>query len=132
MVHYFVAQELMAEYGISGLATSSMISSGLNLLLLLVGFRIFIGELMLWQLIKSLIKFTVAGAVMVFVIQGYDLLIAYFGEQFIVKLLSLFMTIGASIFVYFGMTSVLKSEEYNLVFANIQKKILGRLGIKKS
>lgn len=131
-VHYFVAQYLMAEYGINGLATSSMISSGLNFVLLLFGFKIFIGDLMLWQLIKSLFKFTLAGAVMVVVIQGYDLLIAYFGEEFFVKLISLFITIGASIAVYFGMTSVLKTEEYNLVFANLQKKILGRLGIKKS
>ncbi len=130
VVHYFAAQYLMESYGINGLAASSMISSGLNFILLLIGFKMLIGDLMLGQLIRSIIKFSIAGAVMMVVIQGYDILLAYFGETFAVKLISLFITIGASVAVYFGMTSMLKTEEYELVFANLQKKILGRLGIK--
>jgi putative peptidoglycan lipid II flippase len=131
-VHYFVAQHLMASYGIQGLASSSMISSILNLLLLLIGFRIFIGQMMIGKLLKSLIKFVISGAVMAAVIQCYDLLIAYFGDFFIVRLVCLCAIIGASIITYFYMTSLLKTEEYELVFANIQKKVLGKFSRKKS
>lgn len=131
-VHYFVAQELMADYGINGLAASSMISSALNLVLLMIGFKIFIGDLMLMKFFKSLFKYAVAGAVMVVVIQGYDILLAFFGDFFIVRVLSLLITILASIAVYFGMTSLLKTEEYDLVFANLQKKFLSKIGLNKA
>lgn len=129
-VHYFVAQYLMAIYGIQGLASSSMISSILNLALLLIGFRIFIGHMMIGKLLKSLIKFVISGAVMAAVIQCYDLLIAYFGDFFIVKLVCLSAIICASVITYFYMTSLLKAEEYELVFANIQKKVLGKFSRK--
>lgn len=131
IVHFFTAQYLMELYGIKGLATSSMISSGLNLLLLLIGFRILIGPLMINKLITSLFKFSVAGAIMVAVISCYDILLGYFGDFFIVKLVSLLAIICASIVTYFYVTSLLKTEEYELVFANVQRKILGKLGIKK-
>lgn len=126
VIHYFVAQSLMEHYGIKGLAASSMISSGLNFLLLLVGFKVLIGDLELWNLIKSIFKFFIAGAAMVLVLQGYEPLVLYFGENFIVRLVSLLATIAISVVVYFGVTSVLKTEEYELVFANLQKKILNR------
>jgi peptidoglycan biosynthesis protein MviN/MurJ (putative lipid II flippase) len=121
----------MVSYGIQGLATSSMISSALNLILLLIGFRIFIGNLMVWKLVKSLFKFTISGAVMALVIQCYDLLITYFGDFFIVKLVCLCAIIGAGIVTYFYMTSLLRAEEYELVFANIQKKLFSKFSRKK-
>ena len=126
VVHYFVAQNLMVEYGIKGLAASSMISSGLNFILLLIGFKIWIGDVMLGKLITSLFKFTVAGIVMVAVIQCYDILLAYFGDFFVVKVISLLAIICASIVTYFYVTSLLKTEEYELVFANVQRKILNK------
>jgi len=130
IVHYFVAQYLMKLYGIRGLAGSSMISSGLNFILLLIGFKIFIGDLMMGKFIKSIFKFSVAGAVMVAVIQCYDILLAYFGDFYIVKLICLFAIIGASVISYFYMTSLLKTEEYEQVFANIQRKVLSKFSRK--
>lgn len=131
LVHFFVAQYLMGPYGIKGLAASSMISSGLNFILLMIGFRVLIGPLMINKLINSLFKFTVAGIVMVAVIQCYEIMLAYFGDFFIVKLISLLAIICASVVTYFYVTSLLKTEEYELVFANVQRKILNKLGFKK-
>jgi putative peptidoglycan lipid II flippase len=130
-VHYFVAQYLMKHFGIKGLASSSMISSGLNFVLLLAGFQMLVGNLMLGKLLKSVAKFFLAGAVMVGVIQAYDPLIHYFGTTFFVRLIVLMIIIILSVSVYFGITSVLKTEEYELVFSNLQKKIFGKFSRKK-
>ncbi len=124
VVHFFTAQYLMTDYGIRGLAASSMISASLNFLLLVIGFKFLIGEIMIARFFVSFFKYVASGAVMVGVIQSYEYFILLFGDRFIVHLISLMVVIGASVVTYFGMTKLLKTEEYDYVFENIQQKLL--------
>lgn len=123
VVHYFLAQELIGQYGVTGLVVSTVASSVLNLVLLLVGFKILIGSVFILRFIVSLLKFTVAGFLMSYFTRLYVPFTEYFGASLVVKVVGLSFVIAGSVVVYFAVTKLLRCEEFDLVFKNIRRRV---------
>lgn len=123
VVHYFLAQYLMQQYGVSGLVLSTVASSVLNLSLLMIGFKYWIGPLYFGKFVSSLIRFAIAGAVMAWFTKLYFPLVDYFGASLLVKALSLVIIIGSSAAVYFTMTKILRCSEADIIFSRLSSRL---------
>lgn len=123
VAHFFLAQELIQQYGVTGLVISTVVSSVLNLVLLLVGFKFLIGSVFVVRFFVSLLKFTLAAFIMSYVTRLYTPFVDYFGASLIVKVVGLSFTIVGSAVVYFAITKLLRCEEFDLIFKNIRRRI---------
>lgn len=127
--HVIVAPILMREFGIQGLVASNLVSSGLNLTLLLVSYRLYIGSLGLGRIMASLLKFISAGAVMYVVLHFFaEYSRINYRHEFIWLLFFVTSAVLLGAGVYGLMSYLLKMEEFSVTVNTIGKKIKSKLG----
>ena len=111
VLHILLAPELMKTWGLEGLVISSFVSATVNMSLLLVCYRKYIGEFDFSKLIQQVFKFTIAGLVMAVTLQIYGPLQKQMGEVLMAKIVLLAIVIALGAATYLGMSWVLKIEE---------------------
>lgn len=123
-IHLLIVGPLMEKSGVVGLATSTVISSGVNLLLLLVAFRYWIGPMSLVSLIGTLIKITLASFVMGATTLLYDPILGIFSDPgHIQKVLTLVTVIGFACLTYVLMCLILNVQEFLEIKSAIQRRL---------
>lgn len=128
VLHVLLAPALMQRYGLYGLNASTAISSGLNIVLLASFLAVWVSEPYGWlRILKSTIKFLLAGAVMSALLLLYWPLREYLGSSFVAKVVSLFIIISTGSAVYALASGWLRIEEYLVTRDQIVGKIKRRL-----
>lgn len=131
VVHILVAPVLMNHWALNGLVASSFVSASLNFILLGFSYTILIGHFDFTKVLMSMIKFVGAGAGLWGSLQIYEpLFLSLGGHGFFARLISLILTIGLGVIVYFGLSYLLKAEEYQVtvdtLLGKLRKKFLAR------
>jgi putative peptidoglycan lipid II flippase len=126
VVHIILAPVLMKEFGLAGLVSSNVASSALNLVMLFVFYKMYIGSFDHFRLIKSLFLFLISGFVM-----GLSLYLLQFAlrpefESFGSLLIQVLCSILVGVIVYFAMCALMKMEEYDKTIATLSNKIRRR------
>lgn len=116
MVGYWVE-----AYGVAGLAISTTISGFLNLFLQGFLFKKVFGEFGVISALKSLLKFSVSGAVMASVILLYFRLLDQWNLVGLEKQLFLLVSILLAALVYFVVSYILKVDELKFLKAKIKR-----------
>lgn len=120
--HYFMGSVLVEQFGLPGVAMTTLVSGTVNFILLLLGLKIFIGKAYIGEISKALISFVPLAAVLA----GF----LWFSSRFISpekSFLSIIMVcgvIGASVVIYFGASVFFKVEEAKL-FKKLLAKVAG-------
>lgn len=127
VAHLLIAPYLMGEFGLRGLVTSTLLSATLNLILLLIFFRVFIGSLHFLRSFQSLLKMLVGCGGVIGVIYLYQMVRTTLGDSSGAKIGSLILIIGLSGIVYFSLLRLLKSEEAHFVMNSVFGRISRRL-----
>jgi putative peptidoglycan lipid II flippase len=115
VLHIVLAPLLMKSQGLEGLMISAFLSATLNGLLLLLFFPKWIASFDFAKILKHFLKFLVAGAVMVAVLQIYDPLVNFIGPAFASQVLALAAVIVLGITVYGFVSWLVRSEELQAV-----------------
>lgn len=127
--HAVLAPLLMGDWGLQGLVFSMVISSMINLLILLMAYRKMIGPFALFDLFKSTLKLGPALVSLWLAIDFlYKILNTFLPDWMGFNLgeaLSLLLTIVAGVGIYFLVNMMVKQEETQDVLVRLQRK-LGR------
>lgn len=126
VVHILIAESLMNQYGVAGLAMSTLVSASLNGFLLFICYRGFIGPMGLGRILKSFALFLFAGALMGGSLYVHGPLLTFFGTSVIAHVMALGITITLGIVVYGVVSSMLKLEEFVVTFGMITNKVRRR------
>jgi putative peptidoglycan lipid II flippase len=113
--HVVIAQVLMAQFGIQGLAASSVLSGFINLGVLMLAFRKNVGPFPWKELLKSVARFLVAAAVLSAVCSIQYWFESFGDEGIVIRALRLGATILLAIIAYFGMSYLLGVPEFTEV-----------------
>lgn len=113
--HILAATILIEKMGLPGLPLATVVSSGLNVLLLIVAYRWLIGPLFVKRLLWGLFKFSLAAALMGAVTQIYTLLLRIVDQptQW-TRFLALMITLFASMLTYGLGSHLLRIQEYQV------------------
>jgi putative peptidoglycan lipid II flippase len=127
--HFFMATLLIETIGLAGLPLATAFSSAVNVGLLFLAYRWLIGPLHFQRLIRSLIKFCIAAAIMSFATNSYWLVIDSLGAtNSLTRGLSLSLSIILSLITYAMASHLLRIEEYQVTvhayWSRIQSKLL--------
>lgn len=115
VLHYFLAQQLMELYGVAGLSSSLSVSAMFNLILLLCTYHFMIGPIQWLSLMFFLLKLTVSCLPLFFLSHTFSFIQSILSEfasiSFIVKLVSLSLTIALASVSFFCLAFVLNLKE---------------------
>jgi putative peptidoglycan lipid II flippase len=115
-LHVMLAPYLMKHYGLAGLVSSSFVTGSLNLFVLFIAYRIYIGTFNHARVLKSVGQFLVAGFGLWCVLQVYPFMqtaiLNSTGLVFISRLTSLITVVGLAMVTYFGISHFLHIKEY--------------------
>ncbi len=126
--HLVFAMTLTKIFGLMGLASATICSATVNLMMLVVAYHSWVGHLNLKKLAISFGKFVIGAAVMVVVLRGYGpLLNALTGVRF-ARTFSLLITIFCGGLSYMLVAHVLRVPEYHETVATFSTRIRVRLG----
>lgn len=129
-LHLLIAPALMGRYGLTGLNASVVVSTTLNFLFLAGFYRAFVGTEngFGWgRVLRSVVLFLVAGAVMAVGLQVYPPLRAFAGDSFLAKVSVLAVVIAWGAGLYGLMSALLRLEEFRVTFETVWGKIRRRL-----
>ena len=118
LVHYFLARELVFTHGVTGLAWSTVASSGLNFFLLFGFHFYFVGAFNIADFLLSFLKYCFASATMYLVLQIHPHLIEFGGNTLA---LALTIALGATTFV--GVSLLIKTRETHDALAILKRKL---------
>jgi len=130
--HVFIAQFLMALWGIQGLALSSAFSGIINLMVLIVAYQVLVTRFPWRDLVFSVGRFIIAGVALGFATQLQHPLEAFGGSSTMVKALRLLIVISVSASLYMTVCYFLKVPEFTETMATFAIKIRGRLKKKSA
>jgi putative peptidoglycan lipid II flippase len=130
VVHLIAAPLLMAQWGLTGLNLSSLVSSSLNFLLLLLFFQILIAEFSHGKMLWHFVKFLVPAAALVGAVQIHPLLIEVLGDSYLMKLLALTVSVVAGGVAYALVSRVMGLEEWNATAERLVTRLRAKLGRK--
>jgi putative peptidoglycan lipid II flippase len=128
--HVIFAIALTAKFGLPGLAAASVCSGAVNLILLITGYRKWIGTLELRTLMNRLIKFLICAAVMLAVLLTHSYFAALVGGRVYSKAFVLLSIIGVSGFAYMATAHLLRIPEYHETVALFRTKVSAKLSTK--
>ncbi|MGE3758703.1 MAG: murein biosynthesis integral membrane protein MurJ [Pseudobdellovibrionaceae bacterium] len=130
VAHIALIQIFVDKLGVVGVATSILVSTSLNAVLLTSFYGTFIGPLGFRKLFKSLGLFLIPSALMagsLSIYWGFDSLILQYGvDNFLTRAVTLAITIFIGMFVYGGVSYALKLEEFTTTFQTLSGKIRRR------
>jgi putative peptidoglycan lipid II flippase len=124
--HLLLTPILMKLFSLTGLISGTVISSGLNLLLLAVGYYFLIGPYPWIAILGRFIKFCIPGFIMLFSLHLYPYCRETLGVSFFGKFISLLIVMTFSGFLYFMISYWLKLPEIR----HVTKKLSHRLQFK--
>lgn len=128
VVHIIIAPWLMKFYGLKGLNYSTLISGGLNFLLLLGSLSAFI-HFFNWKLLGvQLLKYIVPSSAMALSLTLYPIWRAMIGSGLLGQIVSLGLTIGLAVLVYISISAFMKLEESTATTSRVFNKIKKKLG----
>lgn len=114
--HVVIAYVLTNEYGIKGLASATVISTSINMFLLLTGYYFLVDKFSWLKVIAMPAQFLPAAFVMgVFITYANQFFLSVFGLNSVSKIVSLFATILFGVMVYFMMSKVFRVKEVALL-----------------
>ena len=127
-LHLIIAPLLMKGWGLQGLVSSAFVTGGLNFMLLMIGYRRWIGEFGVFSLLKAFLKFIIAALPMTLILKSYPFWYSLFGAGGTwSRLPSVVITIGCATLSYFLMSSWMQLEEYKTTGARVLGKIKAKL-----
>lgn len=129
VVHVIVAPIWMKKFGIQGLVGSTMMSAGLNFILLIGFYRFFIGEFHVGFFLKKILLFLIPSAGLFGVTLGYLPVRMFLGDSLVAKIVALLAIIGVGAVVYLGIAYICKIEECFSALNSVISKTFRRLGI---
>lgn len=126
VVHLIIAPRLMAVYGLTGLNSSTLVSSGLNFLLLLSFYRLLIAPFDYGRLLFQFLKFLVPAAALVLVVQIYGPLREFLGNAYFMKIVSLTIAVVAGGAVYGLVSRLMKLQEWEASAERVVVRLMRR------
>ncbi|MBX2989167.1 MAG: murein biosynthesis integral membrane protein MurJ [Bdellovibrionaceae bacterium] len=127
VVHIVLAPLLMARWGLTGLNSSSLLSSSLNFVLLLSFYGWLVTGFAYGRVFLAFLKFLVPAAVMVAGLQLYWPLRAALGDSLFAKVFSLVGAVVVGGFVYALVSRLLGLEEWHGTAERLLAKVRRRL-----
>ena len=122
-IHFFLGWHLTHRMGITGLTGSVVATSALNLILLLIAYRIRIGPLEMSRLLPSLGKALVAAGVMALVLLFEPEVRQLFSPLPAPKIWSLATMVTLGILSFFLTAELLKSEESGALLRRLKARL---------
>jgi putative peptidoglycan lipid II flippase len=129
--HVVIATILTKKYGVVGLATSSVLSGGINFIFLIVAFQKFILPLNFANLLNSLGKFILASAALIIVASQHQFIESLLGDSHGARILSLGLNIGLASSAYFLVSWALKTPEMIETLGEFRRRFKNKLTSKK-
>jgi putative peptidoglycan lipid II flippase len=126
MVHVMVAPWLMKFYGLQGLVFSTFLSGSINFLLLLGSFSGMVTFFNWKYFVVQVVKFIIPAAALALSLTLYPIWRSFMGEGLMAQILSLGISIGLAIFVYFAISWLLRLEESKATTSRVFNKIRRR------
>lgn len=123
IVHVLLAPVLMERWGLTGLNSSSLVTSLLNLTLLLGFYRLLIAEFAYGKVFLSLAKFAVPAAALAGAVLIESPARALLGDGFAAKVVSLAVAIGAGALAFAAVSHLMGLEEWR----ETAQRFLGRI-----
>lgn len=121
-IHAVLGNYLVNEWGLPGLAFATSLLSVFNLLLLGVAFYFYFGALNVLEILYFVLRVTPALIVLGVVAWGGWYVLADLFSGGLWRGAVLFFVIGLSALVYFGVCSLLKINEANMVLRRLKRK----------
>ncbi len=128
LAHLLFAANFTRIFGLQGLASATVASATVNLMLLILAYNAWVGSLHPRRLLIGLGKFLVGAIAMVFVLQMYAPLSLVLGMNRLGQAIALALTIVAGGAVYMAVAHVLRVPEYHETLESFGGKIKSKLG----
>lgn len=128
LAHLLFAANFTRIFGLQGLASATVASATVNLMLLILAYNAWVGSLNPRRLLIGLGKFLVGAVAMVFVLQMYAPLSLVLGMNRLGQAIALALTILAGGTVYMAVAHVLRVPEYHETLESFGGKIKSKLG----
>lgn len=129
--HVMLAQIFIKYWGVQGLAASSVLSGGINFLILVISYRLTGERLKLFETAPFVIKVLIACGGLSIVACGsfnqFTLLFSWVGNPHIERAVALSITLFLSAITYFVICRLLKLKELHEITSKITKKFSKRL-----
>lgn len=131
LAHLLFATVLTRTFGLTGLASATVCSAAVNLVLLGMAYNSWVGSLHIRRMLISIGKFAVGVVALLATLQMYAPLVSFFGGRRVGQTFALGVTIVVAIIAYMAVAHVLKVPEYHETMATFVAKIRARLsGLK--
>jgi putative peptidoglycan lipid II flippase len=124
--HMIFAMAFTTKFGLNGLAIASLCSGGVNLFLLVTGYRAWIGTLQIRTLLKRLVKFAICAAVMTGILLTHDYFSKMAHSNFFAEAIILMFIIVVAGFAYMATANILRVPEYRDTAALLLEKLKTR------
>jgi len=121
--HVVIASILTKTNGVVGLATSSVLSGGINFLVLIIAYQKLVMPLNFSNLVVSLMKFLLACFALILVASGHTIIENFVGDSHFARFVSLSVNIGLSAGAYFLASWLLKTPELIDTVSEFSKRI---------
>lgn len=112
LLHIYIAPILMTDWGLTGLNLSTLISVSVNWVLLLIAFRLLIGQFPWSSLMWSMLKWSVPLAGLFVWLQSYSFSRYLVGDTFIMKALVLGFTIAVGVIIFSVLSYYMSVSEF--------------------
>jgi putative peptidoglycan lipid II flippase len=129
--HVIIATILTKKLGVVGLATSSVLSGGINFTFLLFAYQKFILPLNFANLLSSLGKFILASFGLIAVASQHRILESLLGDGHGARILSLVLNITVASMTYFLISWALKTPEMIETLGEFYRRFKSKLKTKK-
>jgi putative peptidoglycan lipid II flippase len=130
--HVVIATILTKRLGVVGLATSSVLSGGINFIFLLIAYQKFVLPFNFANLLNSLGKFILASVALIAVASQHRFIENILGDSHGARILSLLINIGLASATYFLVAWFLKTSELTETLGEFHKRFKSKLAKKKT
>jgi putative peptidoglycan lipid II flippase len=126
--HMLMAGHFMRAYGVVGLATSSVLSGGINFLIILMAYQAIVMRLNFSNLVQSLGKFVASCGALILVAAQHGHFEKLTGDTHFGRILSLSINIVLAAGAYFLTAWILKTKEFRETVEEFQKRLVKKWG----
>lgn len=133
VTHLVIAPVLMQNFGLTGLNSSSLLSSSLNMILLLICYNKFVYTIAFSEIFRKISLFAVPLGAMAFVLYFYNYvesLVSGWAPAFLIKLVLLVAFIFAGILTFAGISVAMGLEESKVTIERVLGKLKRRISAK--
>ncbi len=131
VIHLSVAPVLIKNFGLTGLNSSSLLSSSLNMILLLACYNKFVYALSFGEIFRKISLFSVPLSAMGFVLYFYsyvETFVYQYSSGYLIKLVLLIVFILVGVITFAGASAVMGLEESKVTIERVLGKLKRRIG----